>query len=431
MTFFLDSKDIDKIDVISDDKVVADIEFLLSGRKEDAYAGIYWGHVGLRFVPALESRFQAMFRQRDWRYIRVLHAALMALYVIYGVFDFVLLRGDVLGVWLIRYCVALPLLLLFYMVGRNGAVNRYQQAYLVTCMTVLIVTTLWMIILIPLEQASIYLASLLAIVMGGLTIARMRFWYVVVTSIIFLVCSAIMLMPVYLKWNSLAYFLVLDAGAVVFCCAGAFAYENSLRREFLQQSLIEHQNHQLAEINDRLKALIEIDALTGIFNRRHLDKALDDEWRRARRRGSHLSLLMCDIDFFKLYNDNEGHVKGDQCIKAVAQCINSLFRRPGDVVARYGGEEFAVLLPELSGEEALALAKNVCQSVQALAILHPASKAASVVTVSVGVGEIIPTEALEVRDLVRMADDALYRAKRSGRNRAELFVGVLPAHDAV
>ncbi len=426
MTSFLDGNGID-----CDNKAVSEIEFLLSGRKEDAYAGIYFGRGGLRFVPALEARFQAMFRQRDWRYIRVLHATLMALYVIYGVFDFMLLKDNVMGVWLIRYCVALPLLVLMYMFGRNDVVMRYQQAYLVACMTVLIVTTLWMITVIPLEQASIYLASLLAIVMGGLTIARMRFWYVVATSIIFLACSAVMLMPVYLKWNSLAYFLMLDAGAIVFCCAGAFAYENSLRREFLQQSLIEHQNRQLADINDRLKAMVEIDALTGIFNRRHLDNALDEEWRRARRRGSHLSLLMCDIDFFKLYNDNEGHVKGDQCIKAVAQCIHSLFHRPGDVAARYGGEEFAVLLPELSGEEALALANSVCQSVQALAIPHPASKAAPVVTVSVGVGELKPTEALEMRDLVRMADDALYRAKRSGRNRAELFVGVLPVHDAV
>lgn len=213
--------------------------------------------------------------------------------------------------------------------------------------------------------------------------------------------------------------------------ACAYAYEHALRREFLQQSLIEYQNQRLAEVNERLKTMAEVDALTGIYNRRYLDNALDEEWRRARRRGSELSLLMIDIDFFKRYNDTTGHVSGDQCITRVAQCVKGLFHRPGDVVARYGGEEFAVLLPELSGDEALALARTVCDRVRAMAIPHPASKVASVVTVSVGVGELSPDDGIELRDLVRMADDALYRAKRNGRNRAELFVGVHPPLDEV
>lgn len=418
-------------DIESSKNEPSESEFLTSGRKEHAYAGLYFGREGLRFIPALESRFQTMFMLRDWRYIRFLHAALLVLYVVYGVFDFMLLKEDVLGVWMIRYLVALPLLVLLFIWGRNEAVMRRQQLYLVAGMTILMLTTLWMIAIVPLEQASIYLASLLAMVMGGLTIARMRFWYVVASSIIFLVSSCAILVPVYLRWSPLTYFLLLDAGAVLFCCAGAYAYEHALRREFLQHTLIDHQNRQLAEINDGLKAMVEIDSLTGIFNRRHLDNALDEEWRRARRRGSHLSLLMCDIDFFKLYNDSVGHVKGDQCIRDVAQCIGALFHRPGDVVARYGGEEFAVLLPELTGDEALVLAKTVCERVQALGIAHPSSKVAPVVTVSVGVGEVLPAEGVELRDLVRMADDALYRAKRSGRNHAEIFVGVLPALDAV
>lgn len=415
----------------SDFEAAAESDFLLSGRQEHAYAGGYFGRGGLKFVPTLEARFQSMFGQRDWRYIRLLHVSLLALYVVYGAFDFMLLKEHVVGVWKIRYCVALPLLILLFFFGRFAAAIRHQQLYLVAGMAILMLTTLWMIAIVPQEKVSIYLASLLAMVMGGLTIARMRFWYVIATSMLFLVSSSAILVPVYLHWSPLTYFLMLDAGAVLFCCAGAYAYEHALRREFLQHTLIEQQNLQLAEINERLKALVEIDALTGIFNRRHLDNALDDEWRRARRRGSRLSLLMCDIDFFKPYNDAVGHVKGDQCITQVAQCINAVFRRPGDVVARYGGEEFAVLLPELSGDEALALARQVCDRVRAIAIPHPASKVAPVVTISVGVGEICPAEAAELRDLVRMADDALYRAKRGGRNRAERFVGVLPAHDAV
>lgn len=417
--------------VNSDNESAAAIEFLLSGRKEDAYAGIYFGRGGLKFVPALEARFQAMFQARDWRYIRILHVLLMALYFVYGAFDYVLLREDVGGVWAIRYLVAVPALMLLYCAGKNPKAIRYQQHYLVGGMSILIFTTLWMIAVIPPETASIYLASLLAMVMGGLTIARMRFWFVVTTGLIFLLGSIVILIPIYDEWRPLTYFLMLDGGAVLFCCAGAYAYEHALRREFLQQSLIEHQNLQLAEVNERLKSMVEIDALTGVYNRRYLDNALDDEWRRAKRRGSHLSLLMVDIDFFKRFNDASGHVQGDQCITRVAQCIKGGFHRPGDVVARYGGEEFAVLLPELGGEEALALANTVCQRVRELEIPHPASKVGPVVTVSVGVGEIKPAGNVEMRDLVRMADDALYRAKRHGRNRAELFVGVLPAFDEV
>lgn len=417
--------------VNSDNDSAAAIEFLLSGRKEDAYAGVYFGRGGLKFVPALEARFQAMFQARDWRYIRTLHVFLMALYLVYGAFDYLLLKNNVSGVWAIRYLVAVPALILLYYVGGNPLAVRYQQHYLVAGMSIIIFTTLWMIAIIPPEMASIYLASLLAMVMGGLTIARMRFWFVVTTGMIFLLGSIAILVPVYDEWRPLTYFLMLDGGAVLFCCAGAYAYEHALRREFLQHSLIEHQNQQLAEVNERLKAMVEIDALTGIYNRRYLDNALDEEWRRARRRGSHLSLLMVDIDFFKRYNDTAGHVQGDQCITQVAQCIKGLFHRPGDVVARYGGEEFAVLLPELSREEALSLAHMVCQRVRELGIPHPSSKVAPVVTVSVGVGELMPTGEVEVRDLVRMADDALYRAKRGGRDRAELFVGVLPALDEV
>lgn len=409
----------------------AAIEFLLSGRKEDAYAGLYFGRGGLKFVPALESRFQAMFQTRDWRYIRLLHLLLMMLYVVYGVFDFMLLKKNVTGVWAIRYLVALPALMLLYYVGSRPWAIRYQQHYLVAGMSILMLTTLWMITQVPTDTASIYMASLLSMVMGGLTLARMRFWFVVTSSGIFMLSSIAILVPVLDEWYPLSYFLMLNGGGVLFCCGGAFAYEHALRREFLQQSLIEHQNQQLAQINDKLKELVDVDALTGVFNRRYFDNALDDEWRRARRRGSQLSLLMIDIDYFKRYNDALGHVSGDQCITRVAQCIKGLFHRPGDVVARYGGEEFAVLLPELSGDEAFALAKVVCESVQALAIQHPASKILPVVTVSVGVGELSPNDELEMRDLVRMADDALYRAKRGGRNRAELFAGVHPPREEV
>lgn len=412
-------------------KILGQDDTLASGQMEQTYADFYSGRGGLKFIPPLELKFQNMFLARDWRYIRLLHTALLALYFVYGVFDFMLLGREVYSVWMIRYLVSLPLMAVLFFLGRAQWMTRWLQLYTAIGMCILILTTLWMIAVVPREMVTIYLASLLAMVMGGLTIARMRFWYVVATSIVFIAGSMLILIPAFPQWNQLTYFFMLDLGSVLFCSVGAYAFEHSLRREFLQHTLIQQKNRQLADANEKLKHLADVDALTGVYNRRYLDNALDEEWRRARRRSYHLSLLMIDIDYFKAYNDSVGHVQGDHCIKAVAQCIKEMFHRPGDLVARYGGEEFAVLLPELTLDEAFLLAKLVCENVQGLGIVHSHSKVAPVVTVSVGVSELCPTPEHELRDLVRMADDALYQAKRGGRNRAERFVGVLPTTDAV
>ncbi|CBL44879.1 hypothetical protein HDN1F_12960 [gamma proteobacterium HdN1] len=345
----------------------------------------------------------------------------MWLYAAYGGFDYILLNGDVGAVWLIRYCVGLPLLVGLFFAGHSASVRRFHQTYAVIGISIIALTTLWMIAQLQEKHAYVYHASLLTLVMGGLTIARMRFRAVLIAGAIFSAGSCIVLVPAFFRSDLLAYFLVLDVGVAIFCSANAYAYEFSLRKSFLQQVLIAHNNAQLAEANTRLKVLSEVDSLTGIYNRRFLDNAMDEEWRRARRMGYRLSFLMCDIDFFKLYNDTYGHLVGDQCIRKVAQRLQSLFHRPGDVVARYGGEEFAVLLPGLEASEAHALAKVVCAEIQALAIPHSTSTVADVVTISIGVADILPNEESETRDLCRMADEGLYLAKRSGRNRAECF----------
>ncbi|NOZ86326.1 MAG: diguanylate cyclase [Deltaproteobacteria bacterium] len=160
-----------------------------------------------------------------------------------------------------------------------------------------------------------------------------------------------------------------------------------------------------------------VDGLTGVFNRRYFDSLLQEEWRRALRVGHELGLIMVDIDFFKRYNDEFGHPKGDECLKLVATTLKLVARRGGEAVARYGGEEFVVILPSSGLEEALNMAEKMRSAVRALDLKHPLSSVDDFVTISAGTASLKPDASLSPMDLVKRADEALYKAKQRGRNQ--------------
>lgn len=166
-----------------------------------------------------------------------------------------------------------------------------------------------------------------------------------------------------------------------------------------------------------LENIASTDGLTGLANRRTFDKTLETEWRRARREQAPLSLLMADIDHFKAFNDTYGHQMGDECLNKVAQALGAQASRPADLAARYGGEEFVVLLPTTTSDGAMQVAERVRHAVSALKIPHGGTEGASWVTLSLGAATIVPTADLSPQALVRIADEALYAAKRAGRNR--------------
>ncbi len=160
------------------------------------------------------------------------------------------------------------------------------------------------------------------------------------------------------------------------------------------------------------------DALTGLSNRRHLDEVLQLEWNRAERQSdSPLSLLLCDIDYFKKYNDTYGHLEGDECLKQVAQAIKNSFTRKVDLAARYGGEEFMVILPNTPTDAATRQAEKMRQNIWALAIEHKSSEVAARISISVGVYTIHNTQGLTLNSCIGFADEALYHAKEVGRNQ--------------
>ncbi|MDF2612386.1 MAG: domain S-box/diguanylate cyclase protein [Clostridia bacterium] len=182
-------------------------------------------------------------------------------------------------------------------------------------------------------------------------------------------------------------------------------------------------NHlELKRYRDMLKANSMIDGLTQIANRRRFDEALLMEWNRQKRHSEPLSMLMIDIDFFKNYNDTYGHLEGDECLKQVAETIKGELKRPTDLAARWGGEEFACILPETDPVEAMGIAENIRKAIMDKALPHRASLVNHVVTVSVGVAAMLPSENTDSKELIKKADDALYEAKQKGRNQVYLEI---------
>lgn len=173
----------------------------------------------------------------------------------------------------------------------------------------------------------------------------------------------------------------------------------------------------LQSANNKLRELVWSDSLTQIANRRYLDDYLQREWQRSAREQVPLAFILCDIDYFKYYNDTYGHVAGDACLKRVAKAIRGAIRRPADLVARYGGEEFGIVLPNTSFDGGVLIAENIQSQVQTLKIAHLSSGVSEYLTLSMGIASKVPTHQSSPKILLAASDKALYQAKVRGRNR--------------
>lgn len=194
-----------------------------------------------------------------------------------------------------------------------------------------------------------------------------------------------------------------------------------VRNLIKQSQLIKSQLTELQQANQDLQLLANLDSLTKLANRRGFDDYIQTEWERMYRIKAPVSLIMCDVDFFKNYNDKYLHPNGDKCLIKVAIAMRNVVRRNGDLVARYGGEEFAIVLPNTDAFGALSVAENIRLAIKNLHIAHEASTVAKYVTVSVGVSTIIPTHETNFQTLIHAADTALYVAKSQGRDRVRMM----------
>ncbi|MEM7016150.1 MAG: diguanylate cyclase [Pseudomonadota bacterium] len=286
-------------------------------------------------------------------------------------------------------------------------------------------------------------AVLLAMVIGvwlwlkGLKIARffLLAWFTLMVSVIISVLRASGVLPSF--WLA-DYALYIGALLEVTLLSLALADRiNILRQENIQehaenlklqenfaqelQAQVDEQTHSLKIANQELEKISTQDGLTQLYNRRFFDTRLNEEYRRMQRQNEPLSLIMCDVDHFKIFNDTYGHQGGDECLKQVAAAIAQTVRRVHEVSARYGGEEFAVILPHAPQEEAVIVAEKIRQAIADRNIPHEGSLTKPIVAMSFGVATMIPNNDGDVAQLVRMADEALYESKENGRDRVSTY----------
>lgn len=192
----------------------------------------------------------------------------------------------------------------------------------------------------------------------------------------------------------------------------------AMERIYLMRQRLKMAQQELQKLNQELEQLSLYDPLTGLANRRHFDNTLNTQFAWARRNKAPLSLIICDVDFFKIYNDSYGHQQGDECLSKVGRVLAKVAQRPTDLACRYGGEEFTLILPETSLQGARILAENLRLALYDQGIPHKGSKVADRVSLSLGVATYVG-QFQKPAELTKAADDALYKAKENGRNRVE------------
>ncbi|NJM57451.1 MAG: diguanylate cyclase [Synechococcales cyanobacterium RU_4_20] len=184
---------------------------------------------------------------------------------------------------------------------------------------------------------------------------------------------------------------------------------------------LDRANKELDRANRQLLAVANQDGLTKLANRRRFDEYLEQTWRQALRDRHTLTLILCDIDYFKQFNDTYGHVEGDRCLQTVAETIERAIERPMDLAARYGGEEFALILPNTNLQGGQVVAEKLQIALEQLSIGHASSLVSDRITLSIGVSALLPTSELTTETLLAATDTALYEAKKSGRARVVAY----------
>jgi len=376
------------------------------------------GHPLLRFPRDLESDFVEDYSQRFLRYRQRVVALTLLVLLAAGVMDLLFVRNDPDGAWLLRYGVVSPLVLALVLFSRTAFFPRWQQFSLSLFTLVLAGLVFGLLYIGDDRTILIYSPGLLLVAMFAGTLLHLRFWLALVLLTVIGAIYALLIgyqraQPV----DILAALLLFYAMASAIALLGGYRVEHTARRQFLQARLLSLKQSELELANHQLQELVDQDGLTGIANRRHFDQQLITEWNRARRGGYPLSLLLIDLDFFKNYNDTYGHQAGDDCLIVVGSVLRAHTQRSGDVAARYGGEEFAMILPATDEADAEEIGWRVVRDIASYRIPHRASRAADVVTASVGVACVVPAPLQTPRDLLGWADEALYEAKGSGRNR--------------
>ncbi len=377
---------------------------------------VYANASKLKFSGQLEKNFQTAYSRRYNLYIRTVMVVTLLIYIASGLVDYLLLKQQVHYVWEIRYFLGLPPLIVLTLYTFAANFWRFQQQILLAFVLIIALSLTLMEAVTPAQVSHVYFTGLMIAQLAGFNILRMQFRYVIVGVGVILMGGVASHIAFYRDFSQIITGVYFYISVPIISLVSAYYIERFVRKDFVQKQLLRREQKQLKETNAHLQHLVTSDSLTGIANRRHFDEIIEDEWRRAQRGCYPLSLLMIDIDYFKLYNDHYGHQRGDECLKHIAKILASYSKRAGDMVARYGGEEFALISAGTSYKDAVTVASKICKSVCNAKIPHDDSPVVPFVTVSIGVSTIIPLVDQQASSLIQATDKNLYQAKANGRN---------------
>lgn len=383
------------------------------------------GFPGMMFPVALEREFQQAGLEAKRAHIVKSGFISLLVFNVFLVADYLMLP-DVFDLALtLRLLVFTPLALLFLLAFQSGRVRWLSQATPLGLEAIAMVSGLAAAAVLAFilmnshsPLAYLYHIGFMVVITYGNIVQRMRFWYAVVFSVILIALHVfgVWALPSFPERMMLPLMSMVLASAA-FTLTANYALENDERRRFLLTERERGLIRSLTQTQVRLRELSRVDELTGLYNRRHFESAMQQLWQRASFGRTPMAILMIDVDHFKKFNDHYGHPAGDACLRQVCQVMKQTLSGQGVIVARFGGEEFIAAIPGLDEDASLALAEQVRAHVERCQIPHERSATSTVVTASLGLAWCEARPEMKVEHLLALADGALYDAKYQGRNR--------------
>jgi diguanylate cyclase (GGDEF)-like protein len=378
----------------------------------------------MRFSSLLEASFREHLQHRAVETLTHGWWALLLFYLFVGVttyaevrlLSYPLFAAGNLQVWWSVYLVEGLVIAGFIFLPRLPDLHRRYGRYTGVCAALGISAIIIATSAFPdpyFNQHSSYVVIFIISTAYSIGILRLRPAAIACWGAVLFSGAIIHVFNLWMDWGFYLQYAVLANVVGMLLC---YMLEHRDRIMFLQARLLELEKNKLDRLSRELDRLSREDVLTGLANRRHFNEMFQMEWDRARRENKLLSLLFVDIDHFKPFNDSHGHLEGDRVLSSVGTALKGVLRRPGDIAARYGGEEFVLLLPGTPLAGALEVAVQVQQAIEALQILHRASKVSDYLTASVGVAAVQPAPDMRSSQLIDLADEAVYAAKAAGRN---------------
>jgi diguanylate cyclase (GGDEF)-like protein len=372
----------------------------------------------LSFPTQLEQLYINQHTPRAIRRFHVLLPVIAFLYAIIMTGIIGIIPNSSLALWT-TIVISVTLCIIFTMaLSYFPRFNHWTKWYGSFGGAVVISATIIITNLFPLGQNSplLYSAIIFAILIVYTCVGLTLFWCIGANVVGGLSAIIIMyFMNIDVNWSLLNRIYICSS---ILGLGLSYALENQERKNFLNTLLLRLTIRKGEDLTKQLESLSRLDSLTGIANRRHLDEVLIDEWNRAMRKNQSMTIMMIDVDHFKLYNDKFGHLSGDSCLRQIAQLFAKMTNRSGDLAARYGGEEFVLVYPAMDISHAKKQATRLLHQMANLALPHPSG---GFVSVSIGVSVSTPTPEVDMIQLLRNADSALYKAKETGRNRYVLY----------